>query len=127
MQQRLEHTWTHSMKFTKGQIAYLGNTLHEVLHGFKVEDFYLALGSSRDAVERLANVLEDHYIACRDRDFCELHLSSTESLILRNASMLCIENLSSAEYQSRLGGPPEAARRLMRQIESAEMVSALPR
>lgn len=115
------------MRFTKGQIAYLGNTLHEVLHGFSVEDFFFAVGSSREAVEQLAEVLEDHYIACRDQEICELHFSNAESLILRSASMLCNENFSRDEFQSRLGESPESARRFIRQIEPAEETPVLQR
>lgn len=113
------------MKISKGQIAYLGNTLYEVLHGFNVDDFYYAVGSSREEVVRLADLLEEHYIACRDSELCEMHFSSTESLILRNASMLCSQNLSREEFQSRLGESPESARRFVRQIEPAEEAPAL--
>ncbi|HUY81069.1 MAG TPA: hypothetical protein VMU92_05045 [Acidobacteriaceae bacterium] len=115
------------MRISKGQIAYLGNTLYEVLHSFNVEDFYFAVGSSREAVEGLANLLEEHYIACRDQELRELHFSNTESLILRNASMLCSENFSREEFQSRLGESPESARRFIRQIEPAEETPALHR
>lgn len=113
------------MRITKGQIAYLGNTLHELLHSFNVEDFYFAVGSSREAVEGLADLLEDHYIACRNDELCDLRFSSTEALILRNASLLCAENLSREQFQSRLGESPESARRFIRQIEPAEATPVL--
>jgi hypothetical protein len=113
------------MHLTKGQIAYLGNTLHEILHGFNVGDFYVAVGSSREVVERLSGKIEDNYIACRDENFRDLQFTGIELLILRNASLLCSQNLSRQEFHSRLGESPESARKFMRLLEPAEEVPAL--
>ena len=113
------------MHLTKGQIAYLGNTLHEILHGFTVGDFYSAVGSSRELVDSLAVKIEDSYIACRDQNSYDLQLTGIELLILRNASLLCSQNLSRQEFQSRLGESPESARKFLRQLEPAEDALAL--
>ena len=115
------------MRVTKSQIAYLGNTLNELLQSFNVGDFYFAVGASRDAVINLSDKLEDHYIACLDEHPQELPLSSAESLILRNASLLCGQRLSRIEFQSRLGGSVEASKKFLRLLESEQNSPALTR
>jgi hypothetical protein len=115
------------MRITKSQVAYLGNTLNELLQGFNLGDFYFTIGSSRDAVIELADKLEDHYIACRDHEPRELYLSTAESLILRNASLLCSQRLTRNEFQTRLGAPLEELKKLLRLLEAEQDSTLLTR
>lgn len=115
------------MLLTKSQLAYFGSTLNEALNGFAISDYYIALGTPREMVEALRNKLDLYYLWHADDAMEEVPVSDAEHLILRNASLLCIERLTRDEFVTRLGESQQAAQKLLRRMESRDHAAALPR
>jgi hypothetical protein len=111
---------TIHMLMKKSQIAYLGNTLNEALKDIRASDFYLKLGAPQETVEELWNKFDHLYMGYIDDELREVALSDVESLILRNASLVCIKELDHREFQTRLGESPRSAQKLLRQLELTE-------
>lgn len=105
---------------------YLINALNEVLHGFRV-DYVQTLGTLQSKVLEIFQRLT---ALCQGDGFALEVLSVEEAQLLLKCSKLCLAEIDTQEFATRLGESTETAlhvnEQLLRYIEGFSLLSAGP-
>jgi hypothetical protein len=86
------------IKLTKDESIYFGNTLNEVLRGFRVANFEDRLKASKESIEQLWSKFTRNAPQTG-----EVALSTSEITSLCGATRLCYEEFGDEEFSTRLG------------------------
>ena len=90
----------------------IGNVSNEVLNGFRIENFDVTIGSTRDEYQDMSQRL------FKQQRFQAL-VGHKETVLLRNALAATLAELGLSEFQTRTGCDYEYGQALLKRMESA--------
>ena len=100
------------LKPTEDEAGYFSNTLNEVLHGFRVDNFEHRLGALKHFVDRLrVKLIGSAFLA---HGLC---LSAVELTCLCKATRVCYEEFGEEEFSTRLGLSSAEAFKMVEELE----------
>ena len=106
---------------TNREAIYFGNTLNEVLHGFRADNFEHRLGALKHFVDRLWVKLDGSAFLANG-----LRLSAVEITCLCRATRVCYEEFGEEEFSTRLGLSSAEAVKMVEKLEELLEASGNP-